>query len=275
MTQLFYRDGAPVAEKDLPRVVLGKLGQSGFIVHVGPCGRCGGQGGSAHWRPSGGICYRCHGKNSETFEHREVRVFTADKLATLQARDEKKRQVALEKQRKAEEQKRHDLSVWLNEGGPARRALVERIHNAAKGKHDGFIADLARKLLDCITLTDKQIEAAERVLDAVENRERQNAASEWVGDIKERIEIAGRVEFVRDFDGAYGVTTLIKWRDDAGNVCAWFASGCWDVAKGDRIAGKGTVKKHDEYQDTKQTVFTRCKIDIDRTDREGYDDDNL
>lgn len=72
------------------------------------------------------------------------------------------------------------------------------------------------------------------------------------------------------FDGRFGPTYLYRFRGDDGNVFVWYASegpaetlglGGLDASRRVRvqIAG-GTIKKHTEYQDVKQTVLTRAKV---------------
>ncbi len=53
---------------------------------------------------------------------------------------------------------------------------------------------------------------------------------------------------------------IVKMRDGDDNVFTWFASGYQNLKRGDRVSVRGTIKKHDEYQGTKQTILTRCKV---------------
>lgn len=67
---------------------------------------------------------------------------------------------------------------------------------------------------------------------------------------------------VKSFDGAYGVTTMIRLLDASGNVFVWWASGegpQW--AEVEKIVDiKATVKKHDDYQGTPQTILSRAAL---------------
>lgn len=82
----------------------------------------------------------------------------------------------------------------------------------------------------------------------------------FVGQVGERLNLSASVVLVRYIEGAYGVTTLIKFEDDGGNGFTWFASGGKDIEKGDRFDIRGTVKKFEEYQGRKSTVLTRCNL---------------
>jgi hypothetical protein len=81
------------------------------------------------------------------------------------------------------------------------------------------------------------------------------------GEIKTRYELEVTVVGVRYIHGDYGTTTLYTLLDGEGNVFKWFAS---DDKLGDtegaQFVIKGTVKKHDEFNGTKQTVLTRCAV---------------
>lgn len=92
-------------------------------------------------------------------------------------------------------------------------------------------------------------------------REANPVVNEWIGDVKTRLRgLAVKVTKVQYLDGDYGMTTLLVMRDVEGHVLKWFASGAKPVEVGDEIVIDGTVKAHEEYSGTKQTVLTRCKI---------------
>ena len=259
--QLFYRDGSEVTAEDMPRVHMGAQGVSGYITKTFPCYRCGGQGGSPAWKHTGYVCYRCGGKRPMSFEVRDIRVFTAEKLAKLQAAAEKKRLAKLAKAKAKAERERQEFIAWAKAGGQGRGILIGRILCTGKLHTHGFIYDLAGKLRNRWTLSPKQLEAAELALDRMDERKARDEASRWVGEIKERIDFEGEVEFEMTRDGYYGVTHIIKIRSTEGNVFTWFASGWQNLAKGDRVKVRGTVKKHDEYKGVKQTVLSRCKVE--------------
>jgi len=63
-------------------------------------------------------------------------------------------------------------------------------------------------------------------------------------------------------DGYYGVSTLLKMVDSEGHLFVYFKSGYFDevVDPGDQIILKGTIKRHEIFNNVKQTVLTRCSI---------------
>lgn len=125
---------------------------------------------------------------------------------------------------------------------------------------NSFLADLACKLLDNKILTDRQLEAAATAIERQRVREIEGRASEYVGKVKERIEFEAEVTGVYGTEGMYGHTDIVKFKDPGGNLFTWFASDYTDLARGDRMTIKGTIKKHETYRDIKQTILTRCNF---------------
>jgi hypothetical protein len=84
--------------------------------------------------------------------------------------------------------------------------------------------------------------------------------SEWQGEIKSAIEITATIESIRYIDGDYGVTTLYKLRDAAGNLFEWFASrDTLGEDTGTVWSFTATVKAHKEWQGHKTTAITRVR----------------
>lgn len=96
--------------------------------------------------------------------------------------------------------------------------------------------------------------------------------SEYVGSEKDKIEMNVTLEYTKLIATFYGQSKLMKFKDEAGNILVWFASGdtsgfevkedngMFADAIGKTFRIKGTVKKHEEYNGVKQTIITRVKI---------------
>jgi len=249
MTQFYFRHGAALSERENTSVQVGARGESGYLTRAENCPRCGGAGGSPHWRPDGGVCYQCHGNRKVP---KTYRVYTEEKLAKLQEAAEKKAAKEKAAAERAEAKRFLEFVNW----GRDHKNLLEAIKNA---EGNSFLANLSVKLLANMVLTDRQLEAAAEAIERMKQREAEGRASEHVGEIKERIEFEAEVTGVYGTEGYYGHTDIVKFKDNDGNQFTWFASGYTDLARGDRMSIKGTVKKHDEYRGIKQTVLTRCK----------------
>jgi hypothetical protein len=82
--------------------------------------------------------------------------------------------------------------------------------------------------------------------------------SQHIGEVGDRLKgLELTVMFVRQFDNDFGVTTLMKFKDDNGNVFGWFSS-TKTLEVGKRYRLNGSVKGHGEYNGIKETMLTRC-----------------
>jgi hypothetical protein len=84
--------------------------------------------------------------------------------------------------------------------------------------------------------------------------------SQYIGEVGKRQDFMGlKVVAAIERESDYGISTILKFEDAAGNVLTWFASGGKSYKQGDIVNLKATVKAHNEYRDVKQTVITRAK----------------
>jgi hypothetical protein len=87
--------------------------------------------------------------------------------------------------------------------------------------------------------------------------------SQHIGVVGERLfGVEATMCGYNSFESKYGATHLYRLRTPNGNVLTWFASSAQALAIGDQVQLDGTVKKHDEHQEIRQTVLTRCKISV-------------
>lgn len=88
--------------------------------------------------------------------------------------------------------------------------------------------------------------------------------SQWVGTVGKRETFEGLtvVKLVSMAGFRYGdVTTLHKFVDVQGNKLSWFKSGSPDMAEGDVVTLKGTVKaQKDDPKWGRETQLTRCQL---------------
>ncbi|WP_344446770.1 hypothetical protein [Kitasatospora nipponensis] len=85
------------------------------------------------------------------------------------------------------------------------------------------------------------------------------------GTVGERITTTATVTTVVELEERfYGYHAqrrrLIKFQDPQGNVYVWFSSAATVPGKGDEVELTGTVKDHSIYNETAQTVLTRCRV---------------
>lgn len=94
--------------------------------------------------------------------------------------------------------------------------------------------------------------------------------SEYFGEIKKRDDFILTLQMVRTWENNYGTTWFHKFVDPDGNVAIWYGSlplelddpvngDIRSVRETETVKVKATVKGHEQYQGTKQTVITRVK----------------
>lgn len=82
--------------------------------------------------------------------------------------------------------------------------------------------------------------------------------SEHIGKVGDRITILiSDCRVITSWETQYGITAIYKITDESGNVFTWKTSrGIVDGTK--KISA--TIKSHNEYNGTKQTEITRCRV---------------
>lgn len=93
----------------------------------------------------------------------------------------------------------------------------------------------------------------------IARQKKAGASSQHYGEIKKRYDLVLTVESMKYLESEWGGTTLHKMVDVDGNLFTWFSSGV-DLEAGKTYKIRGTVKRHDEYKGTNQTILTRCKV---------------
>lgn len=94
----------------------------------------------------------------------------------------------------------------------------------------------------------------------IKRQESLNRVNEHVGEIKERIELDVECTGISYTAGQYGTVCIHRMLTTDGKTLVWFANTGAKMDKGDKYTIKGTVKKHDVYNDWKQTQLTRVKV---------------
>lgn len=79
----------------------------------------------------------------------------------------------------------------------------------------------------------------------------------YIGKVGERLGLEVKCIDTKIMNSYYGETTLHTMVDKDNNVFTWFATSDLEIPKDRFIAIKGTVKKHQTFNDVKQTVLTR------------------
>lgn len=124
--------------------------------------------------------------------------------------------------------------------------------------------DTLRKAVAAHYITDKRIgivASAVRAYQKAHSVPTAESTSEYVGTVKERLRcLKVTVDSIGGFMGSFGWTSIVKMRDDKGNVFSWFATTSTGMEVNESYTIDGTVKAHNEFKGTKETVLNRVTI---------------
>lgn len=162
------------------------------------------------------------------------------------------------------------LWKWLNgERLISEEELANLAYVCGTGRRCGFRGHSKCVVEDVRTIADSEVSAAfaaacengAKVMTDEEYRASLANVGGYVGNVGEKINFVGTVKDVFSFEGNYGLTFVVKFSDDNGNVLVWFASNPpQEIVGGAKLKMVGTVKCHNERDNEKQTVVTRCKV---------------
>lgn len=99
-----------------------------------------------------------------------------------------------------------------------------------------------------------------RTRDRLEAIKHEKVISQYVGEEKKRMEAVLTLVTFKYIENDFGTKTMMKFRDEAGNVIMWWATSDVAMACGTKIKAKFTIKKHDEYEGVKQTTVLRLAV---------------
>lgn len=116
----------------------------------------------------------------------------------------------------------------------------------------------------------KAKEEAERVAREEEEKREQarKAISKFIGEIGDKIDANLTLEKSAWYDipsfRGYGTDTMhvYTFRNATGDALIWKTSKGLGIESGSEVHVKGIIKEHNEYKDEKQTVLTRCKVEV-------------
>jgi hypothetical protein len=85
--------------------------------------------------------------------------------------------------------------------------------------------------------------------------------SQHVGQVGDKLSFTGTIKNIYRFSTQWGTTTQIIFMDPQGNIFVWKATNNPGVNVGETVKVRGTVKAHNDYKGTLQTLLTHCVID--------------
>lgn len=222
-----------------------------------PCTRCGGKGDYYTFGP----CFRCGGMGQDP-----------------SAKDWGYPQTWTDAEINAWHNKRIERSRKASETRMAKQqaaAVVKFAENLLKcpelaeiEDYGGILGDLREKAQK-YDLSDAQIELVRKLIAEKRKYAIARAAKAetdlirtHVGSVGEKITFSGSVHVAKSVDTQWNLSRLVVVEDENSNVYKIFTTSAfaWDLGVGDTITITATVKAHDIYDGTKQTVVTRPKL---------------
>ena len=208
MTDYFYRTGRLVGDKPLYNVTEHRA----EVRQIKTCTRCGGGGGSSAWAHTGWTCFDCGGVGH--LGHKMVPVYSAEKLAKLEAAAEKRQAKAAKKR-----QETMDAAAAVRQANLAafERDNVEFLKIARDFAGDSaFIADVLATAERKQKITPRQFECVMEACRKAAKRRQEEANAIDVPRTDERVEITGRVLTAKWVENQYGGSLKMLVKDDRG-----------------------------------------------------------
>jgi len=84
--------------------------------------------------------------------------------------------------------------------------------------------------------------------------------SQWVGEIKQRLEFNVEVLRISEFEGYYGIGHRFEFVDEDGNIFVWFTNSEQEIEEGSKIRIRATIKDHSEWKGCKQNIVNRVNV---------------
>ena len=259
-----------------------------YYHNIDRCPRCGGTGIVEIYRPiNGGDCFQCWGSGIIQWDDKEYTPEYEAKLEAQRQKREAKRIAKLQAELPAKK------AAWLEKNGFNSEGIsylflgnTYEIKDQLKelgAKFDyllGWHIDHEVEGYQFITVNVNDI-AFESMFDGYNlepekawklnldqmkksayNTQNNIKASEYVGEVKDKIDIQVVLKFYTSFDSQFGVQTLYSFQDENNNIYVWKTANWLDIEKGTKVNLKGTIKDHKEYKGEKQTILTRCKVEV-------------
>lgn len=258
MNQLFTRNGHPIGN------VLRDDAGKPYAMVPRSCSRCGGAGRSDKWAHTGFTCFDCGGSGDHQNGPLRSRLYTADEIAKLDASKAKRtaKRVAAADEKRAIEQAAADArrGAFMDQ----HKALFLRCEPYVSRSE--FVRDVIERAKSRCEISEGQVAAIETTVAKMAAGDARRAASDYVGQVGAKVEMAVTVERVSSYErprfNAAWLTEMVHvttLRDENGNALV-VKSPAFYVAEGSNISIKGTVKDHTTYRDERQTVLTRVKV---------------
>lgn len=265
-----YTNGAINSYEGKPYAIISVNEKHGSMTIVDQadrvCGRCGGQGGYSGW--PGYTCFRCGGNGIDP-KPGTRKIYTKDRAEKLSVSRLKivEKKAAEGRSIIAARDEAFDKMLADNPMVAELQLLVAELW-AKKDANEEFNIPASILIADDIfssihragRMTERQCEALQGILIAYKAQEEKKALMTHIGTEGQKMEANLTAKFLRSFPSRFGTMFIQSFEDAAGNCIVYKGSAPLGIEPGETKAVKFTVKKHDEYNGTPQTVMIRPKV---------------
>jgi hypothetical protein len=99
---------------------------------------------------------------------------------------------------------------------------------------------------------EKQVERA---------RAMQNKANQFLGEVgMKKFTVTATLTRTHEFAGTFGMTNILTFETTEGNTIVWFCTASVEIELGAAYEIIGTIKAHETFNGTNQTIVSRAKI---------------
>jgi hypothetical protein len=158
----------------------------------------------------------------------------------------------------------------VNQASNMIQVITTALTAKLESNNDNLLTNYENTLLNILTIGKMKITHAGYVVSIIPlyNRMMEEKVtkettkqSEYIGTVGDKIaNVSATVIKTSQFESGYGLTYIFTFQSDS-NILVWFSSNNVCDLGDNVIITKGTIKDHKEYNGTKQTIITRCKLE--------------
>lgn len=157
----------------------------------------------------------------------------------------------------------YEVKDWFKENG----AKYTKMWGWSFGSHAAMPSELPEGI-EPVQLTweavgneDGSLKVDSEVQAAVENLIYDESPSEFQGEIGDKVELDLYIRKAIQFDGYYGSSTMHIMEDENENIYVW-TTAAKTLQEESWYHVKGSIKNHKIYRHVKQTILTRCRVEL-------------
>lgn len=159
--------------------------------------------------------------------------------------------------------KRKAAAVLEQSGlGRAWAIYEERVEDPATARKRDLVCDIVGKLVQYGAISEKQEAFLRKLVDQIDNPPpcEDHSASKFIGEPKQRLNLVATVLFKASYDSDFGKILITGLKDDTDNILIVKGTTPFAAQKGERVAFRATVKKHNVREGVNQTILSRAKL---------------